>query len=92
MATIEPLGARVLVKAIESDSKTPSGLVLPETAKEKPQEGIVEAIGSEQDMMTDLAAGDKVLFERYSGTQVKLNGDEHLILAEDEILARIRDA
>jgi len=91
MINIEPLGARVLVKALEQESMTASGIVLPDTAKEKPQQGIVEAVGSEEDMMTDLQVGDKVLFAKYSGTEIKQGGEKYLLLNEDDVLARIND-
>ncbi len=91
MTTIEPLGARVLVKVLEPESKTPSGLVLPETAKEKPQEGLIEAIGDPEELSYDLKVGDKVLYAKYSGTEIKIDGEDYLILNEDDILARIRE-
>jgi len=91
MTNIEPLGARVLVKVLEQESMTASGIVLPDTAKEKPQQGIVEAIGTEEDMMTDLQVGNKVLFAKYSGTEIKQGSDKLLLLNEDDILARIND-
>jgi chaperonin GroES len=91
MTTLEPLGARVLVKVLEQETMTASGIVLPETAKEKPQQGIVEAVGDEEEMMTDLQVGDKVLFARYSGTEVKLDGVIYLLLNEDDVLARVKD-
>jgi chaperonin GroES len=91
MTSIEPLGARVLVKVLEQETMTASGIVLPETAKEKPQQGIVEAVGDEEEMMTDLQVGDKVLFARYSGTEVKLDGETYLLLNEDDVLARVKD-
>jgi chaperonin GroES len=91
MTTLEPLGARVLVKALEQETMTASGIVLPETAKEKPQQGIIEAVGDEEEMMTDLQVGDKVLFARYSGTEVKLDGETYLLLNEDDVLARVKD-
>lgn len=88
---IEPLGNRVLVRILEGDATTPSGILLPETAKEKPQEGLVEAVGNEEEMMSGLAVGDKVIFAKYSGTEIKYNDQEYLILSEDDILARIRE-
>jgi chaperonin GroES len=91
MTTLEPLGARVLVKVLEQETMTASGIVLPETAKEKPQQGIIEAVGDEEEMMTDLQVGDKVLFARYSGTEVKLDGVIYLLLNEDDVLARVKD-
>jgi chaperonin GroES len=91
MTTLEPLGARVLVKVLEQETMTASGIVLPETAKEKPQQGIIEAVGDEEEMMTDLQVGDKVLFAKYSGTEVKLDGETYLLLNEDDVLARVKD-
>ncbi len=91
MTTLEPLGARVLVKALEQETMTASGIVLPETAKEKPQQGIIEAVGDEEEMMTDLQVGDKVLFAKYSGSEVKLDGETYLLLNEDDVLARVKD-
>ncbi len=89
MMNIEPLGARVLVKVLEQEAKTDSGLLLPESAKEKPQKGLVEALGSAEDLTTDLAVGEKVLFAKYSGTEIKQGDDTYLILNEDDILARL---
>ncbi len=88
---IEPLGARVLVKPLEMDTTTPSGLILPETAKEKPQEGLVEAVGNSEDMLTDLKVGDKVLFAKYTGTEIKQDGVTYLLMNEDDILARMKE-
>jgi len=87
--TIEPLGARVLIQPLEQDTTTASGIVLPETAKEKPQQGMVEAVGSEDEMMTNLAVGDKVLFPKYTGNEIKLNGTAYIIMEESDILARL---
>lgn len=89
MTNIEPLGARILIKIVEQEAKTSSGLLLPESAKEKPQEGIVEAVGTADDMLTDLAVGDKVLFAKYSGTEIKQGDTTLLILNEDDVLARL---
>jgi len=89
MTTIEPMGARVLVKILEQESVTSGGILLPESAKEKPQEGLVEAVGTADDMMTDLKEGDRVLFAKYSGTEIKRGDDTYLILNEDDILARL---
>ena len=87
--TIEPLGPRVLIRPLEQESTTASGLYLPETAKEKPQQGLIEAVGDEEEMLTNLSVGDKVLFPKYSGSEIKMNGTEYLILEESEVLARI---
>ncbi len=89
MTKIEPLGTRILVKVLEQEAQTSSGILLPESAKEKPQEGIIEAVGNEEDMVTDLKVGDKVLFAKYSGTEIKQGDDTYLILSEDDVLARL---
>jgi chaperonin GroES len=95
MATkIRPLHDRVIVKRIEEEEKTKGGLFIPDTAKEKPQEGRVVAVGpGKQDdgkvIPLGVKAGDKVLFGKYSGTEIKLDGEEHLIMKEDDILGVI---
>ncbi|HFQ93473.1 MAG TPA: co-chaperone GroES [Anaerolineae bacterium] len=89
--TIEPLGARVLIRPLDQESKTSSGIILPETAKEKPQQGIIEAVGSEEEMMTDLAVGDRILFPKYSGTEIKVDGTDYLIMEESDVLARLSE-
>ena len=89
---IRPLQDRVLVERIEEGEKTKGGIIIPDTAKEKPQEGRVVAVGSgkvnEDGKVTPLTvkAGDKILFGKYSGTEIKLNGNEYLIMREDDIL------
>ena len=88
---IEPMGARVLIRPIEQETMTKSGIVLPETAKEKPQQGIIEALGSEEEMVTDLAVGDTVLYAKYTGTEIELEGTKYLVLEENDVLARISD-
>jgi len=88
---IEPLGARVLVKPLEKENMTASGIVLPETAKEKPQQGTIEAVGSEEEMLTDLAVGDRVLFAKYAGSEISMNGTDYLLLEESEVLARLKE-
>ena len=89
--TIEPVGARVLIRPIEQETMTKSGIVLPETAKEKPQQGLIEAVGTEEEMLTDLAAGDKVLFAKYTGNQIQLDGTEYIIMEEGDVLARLKN-
>ncbi|MGE5485586.1 MAG: co-chaperone GroES [Ignavibacteriales bacterium] len=90
---IKPLADRVVVKAITQEEKTKGGIVLPDTAKEKPIEGEVIAVGPGRvlDNGTKLApevkAGDRVIFSKYSGTEVKIDGEEYLILRESDILA-----
>jgi chaperonin GroES len=94
---IKPLEDRVLIQRVESDERTDSGIYIPESAKEKPQEGIVRATGpgkvndaGERIEMT-VSEGDKVMFGKYSGSEITLNGEEHLILRESELLAIIGD-
>ncbi|MBN1965796.1 MAG: co-chaperone GroES [Anaerolineae bacterium] len=87
--SIEPLGARVLILPDEGEQQTASGIYLPETAKEKPQRGTIEAVGDSEEMVTDLAVGDKVLFPKYSGTEIKLDGTAYLLMDEGDVLARI---
>jgi chaperonin GroES len=92
---IRPLHDRIIVKRLEEDSKTAGGLFIPDTAKEKPIRGEVIAAGAgkrDKDgkiVALDVKAGDKVLFSKYSGTEVKIDGDEHLIMREDDLLAVI---
>lgn len=94
---IQPLYDRVLIQRVEGEEKTSSGIIIPDTAKEKPLEGIVRATGkgkisdSGEAIALQVQEGDKVLFGKYSGTDVTINGEEHLILREDEILAIIKD-
>ncbi|HKA86422.1 MAG TPA: co-chaperone GroES [Haliangiales bacterium] len=91
--TIRPLYDRVLVKRLESEEKTAGGLFIPDTAKEKPIEARVVAVGSGKILddgslrKPEVKAGDRVLFAKYSGSEVKLDGEEHLILREEDILA-----
>lgn len=89
---IRPLSDRILVKRIKEEDKTKGGIIIPDTAKEKPQEGKVVAVGKGK--MTeggklvapDVKAGDRILFGKYSGSEVRLEDEEHLILREDDIL------
>ena len=90
-----PLHDRVLVKRLESEEKTAGGIIIPDTAQEKPQEGLIVAVGSgaksEDGKVTplDVKIGDKVLFGKWSGTEVKMNGDEYLIMKESDIMGII---
>jgi len=86
---IEPLGARVLVLPVEGETQTAGGVLLPETAKEKPQQGTIEAIGNSEEMTTDLKVGDLVLFPKYTGTEIKYDGKTYLLMNEEDVLARI---
>jgi chaperonin GroES len=86
---IEPLGARVLILPSEGEEQTASGLYLPETAKEKPQRGTIEAVGDSEEMLTDLKVGDVVIFPKYSGTEIKYDDKTYLLMEEGDVLARI---
>jgi chaperonin GroES len=94
---LKPLGGRVVIKALEREEITKSGIVLPDTAKEKPQEGRVLAVGpGERDedgkrIPVELKEGDRVLFQKYAGTEFKLDGEELLILSEKDVLATIAE-
>lgn len=94
---IKPLQDRILVKRIEEEGKTKGGIIIPDAAKEKPQEGKVIAVGDgkllENGTKAPLAVkpGDKILFGKYSGTEIKVDGEEHLILREDDIFAIVED-
>lgn len=87
-----PLGDRVLVKRVEEESKTKGGIIIPDTAKEKPQEGEVVAVGPglrDEDgdyIALDLKAGDRILFGKWSGTEIKLEGEDLLIMKESDVL------
>jgi len=90
---LKPLGSRVVVQPIEQEDVTPSGLVLPETAKEKPQKGKILSIGPgdrDEDgkrIPMDVKVGDEVLFAKYSGTEIKIESEKYLIIKESDILA-----
>ncbi len=84
---IQPLGARVLIRPLEQEARTASGLLLPETAKEKPQMGLVIAVGDDEEIKVKV--NDKVLFAKYSGTEFKLDGQEYLLMDANDILARV---
>jgi chaperonin GroES len=95
MANIRPLQDRVIVKRVKEEEKTKGGIIIPDTAKEKPIEGEVIAVGNGKILedgsvrKLDVKAGDRVLFGKYSGTEVKIDGEERLILREDDILGVI---
>ena len=86
---IEPLGTRVLIRPLDKETTTSSGIILPETAKEKPQHGMIEAVGDEEEMFSGLAVGDKVLFPKYSGTEIAVDGDDMLIMRESDVFGII---
>ena len=93
---IRPLHDRVLVKRIEAEDKTAGGLIIPDTAKEKPIQAEVVAVGADKRdkdgklHAPEVKAGDRILFSKYSGSEVKIDGEEHLIMREDDILAVIQ--
>ncbi|HEX4743159.1 MAG TPA: co-chaperone GroES [Candidatus Limnocylindria bacterium] len=93
---LKPLGSRVVVKALEREEMTKSGIVLPDTVKDKPQEGKVLAVGpgdrhpdTGERIKVELKEGDRVLFQKYSGTEFKLDDEEYIVLSEKDILATI---
>jgi len=93
---IKPLGDRVLIKKLEAEETTKSGIVLPGTAKEKPQEAEIIAVGpggfvEGKEVKMEVKVGDKVLFSKYSGNEIKVNGEEYTILKQDDILAIVEN-
>jgi chaperonin GroES len=90
---VKPLQDRVLIKRVEEEAKTKGGIIIPDSAKEKPQEVLVVAVGPGKvtdngtRVTPEVKAGDRILFGKYSGTEIKVDGVEHLILREDDILA-----
>ena len=89
---IRPLQDRIMVKRLQSEEKTASGIIIPDNAKEKPQEGEVTAVGNGKTLddgslrKPDVKVGDRVLFSKYAGNEVKIDGVEHLIMREDDLL------
>lgn len=92
---LKPLGDRIIIELVETEEKTASGIVLPDSAKEKPQEGKVVAVGTGrvlengERVALEVAEGDLIIFSKYAGTEVKYEGTEYLILRENDILAVI---
>ncbi|MGE5372090.1 MAG: co-chaperone GroES [Solirubrobacterales bacterium] len=94
---VKPLGDRIVVKVLQGEEKTKSGIFLPDTAKEKPQEGEVMAVGPGrtldsgnkvgEKLAMDVKVGDRIIFSKYAGTEIKIDGDEYLILSERDVLA-----
>lgn len=93
MAKLRPLGDKILIKRVEAESKTKSGIVLPDTAKEKPKRGTVLAVGEGKRLDNGqrgeftVKKGDQVIFSSYAGTEIKLEGEELMIMSEDDVLA-----
>ncbi len=95
MSKVRPLNDRVIVKRLPEEEKTKSGIIIPDTAKEKPQEGEVIAVGNGrilengQKVPMEVKVGDKVIFGKYAGTEIKIEGEEYLIMREEDILGII---
>ena len=94
---IQPLHDRVIVKRVEEEETTKGGIIIPDTAKEKPIEGLVIAVGSgkiegegEKKIPLEVKKGDRVLFSKYAGTEIKIDGEEHLIMKEEDIIAIVK--
>jgi len=94
---VTPLNDRIVIKRLEGEGTTKGGIIIPDAAKEKPQEGRVVAVGSGkmtekgERVAPEVKVGDKILFGKYSGTEIKIDGDEHVMLREEDILAIIED-
>ncbi len=94
---IRPLQDRIIVKRIEEEEKTAGGIIIPDTAKEKPQEGKVIAVGKGKvsdegkTIALDIKKGDKILFSKYAGSEVKVNGTEYIIMREEDVLGVVED-
>ncbi len=87
---VQPLGSRVLVRVLPEESVTKSGILLPDTAKEKPQRGEVMAIGDDTETIK-VSVGDHVLYPKYTGTEIRLEAEDHLIIDSTELLAILRE-
>jgi len=94
---IQPLHDRVIVRRVEEEEKTKGGIIIPDTAKEKPIEGIIVAVGSGKidteggkKIALEVKKGDRVLFSKYAGTEINIDGEEHLIMKEEDIIAIVK--
>jgi chaperonin GroES len=87
--TVQPLDDRVLVKPTAAEEKTAGGIILPDTAKEKPQEGKVVAVGTDEELRKVIAEGDRVLFTKFGGSEIRIEGDTFVILQRSDILGKI---
>ncbi len=93
MAKLRPLGDKILVKRVEAETKTKSGIVLPDSAKEKPKQGTIIAVGEGKRLdngnraPVNVKKGDKIIFTSYAGTEIKIDGEELMIMSEDDVLA-----
>jgi len=89
--TIKPIDDRILLEPMQAEEKTASGIIIPDTAKEKPRMGIVIAVGTDEDLREKIKKGNKVLFAKYGGDEVELNGKELKLIQRSDILAVVED-
>jgi chaperonin GroES len=88
---IKPLGSRIVIRAVDEESRTEGGLYIPDTAKEKPQSGMVVAVGEgTEDVSITIKVGEKVLFPKYSGTEIKIGNEEYIIMDFEKVLAVLK--
>lgn len=88
---IKPMDDRLLVELVEEETKTSSGIIIPDTAKEKPRMGIVVAVGTDEDLQSKVKVGDKVLFAKYGGEEITADGKEYKIVQRSDVLAVVED-
>jgi len=84
---IKPLGTRVLVEPLEAEQRTASGIIIPDSAKEKPQQGNVVAVGTDEDLQENIKVGDKIIYSKYSGDEISVDDKDYLIIQRGDILA-----
>ncbi len=89
--TIKPIDDRILLEPLQAEEKTASGIIIPDTAKEKPRMGIVVAVGTDEDLREKIKEGNKVLFAKYGGDEVEMNGKEFKLIQRSDILAVVED-
>ncbi len=89
--TIKPIDDRILLEPLQAEEKTASGIIIPDTAKEKPRMGTVIAVGTDEDLREKIKEGNKVLFARYSGDEIEMNGKEYKLIQRSDILAVVED-
>ena len=89
--TIKPIDDRILLEPLQAEEKTASGIIIPDTAKEKPRMGIVIAVGTDEDLREKIKEGNKVLFAKYGGDEVEMNGRELKLIQRSDILAVVED-
>lgn len=88
---IKPMDDRVLIEVMEAEEKTASGLIIPDSAKEKPRMGVVVAVGTDEDLQEKVKEGNKILFTKYGGDEVEMDGKEYKIIQRSDILAVVED-